>query len=176
MLVISLTHEVFRETTGPMLMELLQQAIGKMAWRHMFDQLRVALTCPVQRLSQRYLLDAPLSVGWPTVLLKEATYSAITLCANELYDYVDAGGLLMSRLLPEAMDPTLPADLYVAQRISARMRRGRMTPVFARFHAPASPPGRWCSGVGWRCTSRNGAPSSWLLNTGRGCTTSWRSS
>lgn len=111
MLVISLTHEVFRETTGPMLMELLQQAIGKLAWLHMLDQSRVALTCPVQRLSQRCLLDAPLSVGWPTVLLKEATYSAITLCANELYDYVDAGGLLMSRLLPEAMDLTLPADL-----------------------------------------------------------------
>lgn len=55
-------------------------------------------------------------MGWPTVLLKEATYSAITLCANELYDYVDAGGLLMSRLLPEAMDPTLPADLYVARQ------------------------------------------------------------
>ena len=39
-------------------------------------------------------------------------YSAITLCSYDLFSYLDADSLLATRMIPEALDASLPPVLY----------------------------------------------------------------
>ena len=120
-LVITLLDNTLEAVTAPALMQLLDETLSTQA----FARTRAwSLHAPRRRslLANGRVITAGGAVtqaaaSAETILLKDAVYSALTLCGYQMFEhFTNVDNFIVTRLLPEAMDPTLPPLLCVSRR------------------------------------------------------------
>ena len=69
------------------------------------------------------LTESTADMTWEAVLLKEAVYNALTLCSYNVFSVLDADTMLVTHMIPDAISPSHPPDVYAATGSAVGRRR-----------------------------------------------------
>ena len=117
-LVITLLDNTLEAVTAPALMQLLDETLSTHAPRasRLYAPRRRSLLAN-GRVITAGGADTQAAASAETILLKDAVYSALTLCGYQMFEhFTNVDNFIVTRLLPEAMDPSLPPLLCVSRR------------------------------------------------------------